>query len=379
MHISVWEKESFYAHRDVIIAGGGFTGLWSAWHLKKQHPDLTITIVDRGIIPTGASTRNAGFACFGSVTELMSDVQHSGEDQMLDLVKMRYKGLQYIRKVFGKKAIDFEKCGGYELFTPATPVNARELEEQIEWLNYKLHPIVHEKKAFRKADKKIKQFGFSGVTHLLENKLEGYLHSGKLCQALLQQVQSMGVTVLNGIELTGFEQNAASVILFNKQDIPLSADQLLVCTNAFAKQLLPELDIVPARGQVLLTTPLPDLPFKGTFHYDEGFYYFRNLGNRVLLGGARNKAFTEEATDNMEITDTIQQELEHFLSTCLLPGVQYSITDRWSGIMGMGTEKMPVIRQVHPNVFCAVRMSGMGVALAPLAGEKAASLLLHHR
>jgi gamma-glutamylputrescine oxidase len=100
MQISIWEKESFYAPKDVIIVGSGLVGLWCAWHLKKNDPNISIAIVDRGIIPTGASTRNAGFACFGSVTELAEDAARFGEDNMLQLVEMRYKGLQRIRKVF---------------------------------------------------------------------------------------------------------------------------------------------------------------------------------------------------------------------------------------------------------------------------------------
>ena len=68
MQISIWEKESFYAPKNVIIVGSGLVGLWCAWHLKKNDPKLSVAIVDRGIIPTGASTRNAGFACFGSVS-----------------------------------------------------------------------------------------------------------------------------------------------------------------------------------------------------------------------------------------------------------------------------------------------------------------------
>ena len=103
MHISLWEKESFYAPSDIVIAGSGFAGLWSAYYLKKKDPGLRITIVDRGIIPTGASTRNAGFACFGSVTELIKDTAMMGEERMLWLVEMRYRGLSKIRKVFRKK------------------------------------------------------------------------------------------------------------------------------------------------------------------------------------------------------------------------------------------------------------------------------------
>ena len=161
-----------------------------------------------------------------------------------------------------------------------------------------------------------------------------------------------------------------------RSHLPLRAEQVLICTNAFAQQLLSNIHVIPARGQVLVTSPIEGLSLKGTFHYDAGFYYFRNLGNRVLLGGARNKAFEEETTTSMTITDTIQKELEQFLAQYILPDYQYTITDRWSGIMGMGNEKMPVIKEVAPQVFCAVRMSGMGVALAPVIGEKIADMMV---
>jgi gamma-glutamylputrescine oxidase len=375
MQISVWEKESFYAPKDVIIVGSGLVGLWCAWHLKKNDPKLSVAIIDRGIIPTGASTRNAGFACFGSVTELADDAERFGEDSMLQLVEMRYKGLQRIRKEFKESAIDFELCGGYELFHEIAMEKIPVLAYQTDRLNTLLHEITGKKRTFKQADDKIDELGLHEVEHLIENKMEGYLHSGKLCQALLQAVQSMGVTVLNAIEISGLEKANDHIELYTNQFINFKAGKVLICTNAFARQLLPDLDIVPARGQVLVTSPIKNLPLKGTFHFDAGYYYFRNLGNRVLLGGARNKAFEEEATTELTTTDTIQQELEYFLSTYILPGYTYTITDRWSGIMGMGNEKLPIVKEVSPQVFCAVRMSGMGVALAPVIGEQMAKLL----
>lgn len=376
MQVSVWEKESFYAPKDVIIVGSGLIGLWCAWYLKKKKPKLSIAIVDRGIIPTGASTRNAGFACFGSVTELAEDIAKYGEDKTLQLVEMRYKGLQRIRKVFKEQDIDFELCGGYELFTEKDAWQRSALKDETDRLNKLLHNITGKKHTFKTANKKRDALGLHHVTHLIENKLEGYLHSGKLCQTLLRAVQSLGVTVLNSIEISGFEKNNDHLVLYTSQLVHLNTRQLLVCTNAFARQLLPELNIVPARGQVLVTSPIEGLKLKGTFHYDAGYYYFRNLGNRILLGGARNKAFEEEATTEMTTTEKIQNELERFLAEYLLPGYTWQITDRWSGIMGMGNEKMPVTEEVSPQVFCAVRMSGMGVALAPVIGEKMADMMI---
>lgn len=374
MQTSIWEKESFFAPKDFIIIGSGLVGLWSAYYLKKLHPKSSVAIVDRGIIPTGASTRNAGFACFGSVTELYEDFNTMGEDKTLELVSMRYQGLQRIRKVLDEKLIDFELCGGYELIAADKDPGIEALEEQVASVNKKLKQVLKTSQTFKLADKKISEFGFQHVAHLLENKLEGYLHSGKMCQALLQLVQSMGVFVFNSVEVTRYEKLHDKIVLYTNQSLRFTAAKVLICTNAFA-DLLPNIDIVPARGQVLVTTPINGLKFNGTFHYEEGYYYFRNLGNRVLLGGARNKAFAEERTTDMNTTEKIQQELERFLSRYILPGKEYAITDRWSGIMGMGSEKMPIMKEISPQVYCAVRMSGMGVALAPVIGEKVAEMM----
>ena len=216
---------------------------------------------------------------------------------------------------------------------------------------------------------------FAGVRHIIKNKLEGCLHPGKLCQALHALVQSMGVTVLSGLEITHHERCSDGILLYTDKGIRLCGKQALVCTNGFAGQLFPELQVAPARGQVLVTGPIPGLRIKGAFHFDEGYYYFRNLGNRVLLGGARNLAIAGETTTEMELSATVQNALESFLSTCLLPGLKYEITDRWSGIMGFGPERMPVIKNIAPDIFCAAGLSGMGVALAPVLGEKIAGMM----
>jgi len=372
VQLSVWEKESFFAPADIIIAGSGLVGLWSAYYLKKLAPSLSITIVERGLIPTGASTRNAGFACFGSLSELVTDSRQLGMDQLLELVDMRYRGIKKIKKVFGSETIGYEKFGGYELIGAG---DLDQLRSSIDEFNRHLKKITGQQKTFRLQNEKIGEFGFSNIQYLIENQSEGQLHSGRLCQALIRLVQSMGVNILNNTEITGFEKVHGHLLLHTQHGIPLIAHQLLVTTNAFAHQLLPQLDITPARGQVLVTSPIDGLPFKGSFHFDEGFYYFRNLGDRVLLGGARNMAFEEEATTDMTTTEQIQNELERFLSETILPGRFYTIEHRWSGIMGMGSEKMPIIRAVNEHTFCAVRMSGMGVALAPIVGEKVAALM----
>lgn len=375
--ITIWEKESFYATQDVLIAGSGLVGLWSAFYLKNKHPDLKVTILERGIIPTGASTRNAGFACFGSLSEVVSDGQMMGTEKMLELVEMRYKGLEKIQKHFRPKTIDFNLCGGYELYSKNDNITSDELEHNIEYINSLFRPLTGSKKTYRQSDENIGKFGFGDTKHLVKNNLEGYLHSGKLVQALLQKVQGSGVQIFNQTLVTGYDIQDNQVKVSTNHNILFTASKLLICTNAFAKDLLPEADIVPARGQVLVTTPISGLSFNGTFHSDEGFYYFRNLGTRVLLGGARNKALSEETITVLNTSDFIQSELEQYLDNIVIPGHrgEYNIEHRWAGIMAMGSEKMPIVKELSPNIYCAIRMSGMGVALAPVAGQKVAGLM----
>ncbi len=373
--VSVWEMESFFAPKDYIVIGSGFTGLWSAYYLKRRYPEKSVLVLERGIIPSGASSRNAGFACFGSFTELLSDSNKLGESEMLGLMEMRFKGLEKIRKKFNHSQIDYENFGGYELLSTEKFPNVNALRTSIDSLNSRLQKITGKQKTFQLNDSKIKNFGLGGAHHLIENKLEAQLHSGKLLEALVQLVHSIGVTILTHIDVKNLEVRTDRVRLETNLPISLSAEQVLVCTNAFAKALLPDLDISPARGQILLTEPIEGLKIKGTFHYDEGFYYFRNLNNRVLLGGARNKFIDAEETFSTDTSESVQQELERFLREIILPGASFQVSLRWSGTMAVGKEKKPIIQKINERVHCAVRMSGMGVALAPQVAKEVAGMM----
>lgn len=375
MQTSIWEDEVFFKRQHVVIIGGGLNGLWAGWHLKQMSPSLEITIVERGDIPTGASTRNAGFACFGSAGELVADIAAMGAKKVWQLAEMRYKGLQLIRNTFAAEEIDFQLLGGYELFDHTQRERAEQIIELLPELNRNLAVFTGNNEVFSSRPEQTAHFGFNKISHLIYNPLEGQLHSGKLVAGLLKRVLGAGVRVLNGFETIRMEASSGSTTLFASNGRSIAGEKVLICNNAFAGELIPELDVIPARGQVLLTAPVENLPIKGCFHFDEGYYYFRNLGDRLLLGGARNSDFRGEETTEMETSAVIQSRLESFLQEVLLPGETPEITHRWAGIMGMGSEKTPIIREVSKGVFCCVRMSGMGVALAPVAAKKAAELL----
>ncbi|PKV63282.1 NAD(P)/FAD-dependent oxidoreductase [Pontibacter ramchanderi] len=376
MELSFWEKESYFSHVDVLIVGSGIVGLNAALYLKTQQPALKVLVVERGLLPTGASTRNAGFACFGSPSELLDDLSHHTENEVFALVERRWCGLQRLRQNLGDQAIDFHRWGGYELFKESQKPLYEACLEQISYLNKQLQQVTGEQEVYRLADHKIGEFGFKQVAHLIESTAEGQIDTGKMILALTRKVQALGVIVLNGLEIERLEEESTGITALTRQGIAIPARAALVATNGFARQLLPQLQVAPARAQVLITKPIPGLRFKGTFHYDKGFYYFRNIGNRVLFGGGRNLDFTTEETTEMGLTDLVQNKLDELLREVILPGTPYEVEQRWSGIMGVGPGKTTIVQPVSEHVCCAVRMGGMGVAIGSLVGEEGAALLL---
>jgi len=183
---------------------------------------------------------------------------------------------------------------------------------------------------------------------------------------------------LFGLPVIGLDDNGNSVSIKTEAGT-LRASKVIITTNGFASSFLPELDLFPARAQVLVTSEIENLRFKGAFHLDEGYYYFRNVGNRVLLGGGRNLDFEGETTTSHEVTAPIQEKLEQLLHEVIIPDEKYTIDYRWAGTMGLGSVKNPIVKQISPSVFCGVRMGGMGVALGSATGQEVAELAFQNQ
>jgi len=62
--LSYWERKNFFENLDFLIIGAGIVGYSTALHLKKNNANAKILIIERGFLPSGASSKNAGFACF---------------------------------------------------------------------------------------------------------------------------------------------------------------------------------------------------------------------------------------------------------------------------------------------------------------------------
>lgn len=374
MSLSHWEYDTYFRDLDVAVIGGGIVGLNAAWALRRARPDLQVVVFERGSLPYGASTRNAGFACFGSVTEVMDDLERMPEAEVRALMARRYQGLRRLRENLGDDAIGYEPLGGWELIADdATMARCRDF---MPTLNAWAAEFTGQPEAYADSTAHLAEFGFGGTRHLIHNRAEGLVHTGHMMDALMRRAVASGVSLCHGAWVERMDEDGDGVELHTQPFGPVRARRAVVCTNGFARQLLPALDVTPARAQVLVTDPIPGLRFRGAFHFDEGYYYFRNVGDQVLFGGARNLDFAGETTTEMVTTGLIQDRLERCLREIIIPAVDFRVQRRWSGIMGLGPTKSPIVQALSGTTVAAVRMGGMGVALGTLAGEEAAALTL---
>ena len=367
MNLSYWEQQTWFNTIDVAIVGSGIVGLSCALSLKERFPEKKIVVFEKGMLPSGASTKNAGFACFGSMSEILDDLKTHTEEEVIQLVRSRVEGLQLLRKTLGDDAIGFQQHGGYEVYTQADTELFEQCLEKIPYINEMLQNVFLSKKQVFSI--KNDSFSFKNVQkQLVFNHFEGQINTGSMMQALLQKCVKSGIFLLNNAHIHTISEENGQVLLKMNDFDTFSAKKVCIATNGFAKQFLNE-DLQPARAQVLITKPIPNLHIKGTFHLDKGYYYFRNIDNRILFGGGRNLDFNTEATSQFGLTDTVQNELDRLLKTTILPNTPFTVEARWSGIMGVGTKKKPIVKQVQPNVFCGVRLGGMGIAIGSTVGR----------
>jgi glycine/D-amino acid oxidase-like deaminating enzyme len=370
---SHWEKKHLF-RCDLAVIGSGFVGLSTAIHFKKKHPKARVLVLERGVFPNGASTKNAGFACFGSLTEILDDLEQMTECEVLELVEKRYRGLNQIRKNFGDKALAFDPSNGFELLEE----NLISSLDELDRINGLLKGVFRED-VFSKV-KRPEKFHFSSqVKAIVKNQFEGELDPGKYLDSLWSMASELGIRILTGVEVQSISKDEGNILAnfgANKDPMEFFAKKIGVCTNAFTPQILPDLDLVPGRGLILLSKKLDfEIPWKGSFHMDKGYVYFRQVDGRLLIGGGRNKDFLTEQSIEFEINMKIKNYLMDLTNQVIFPEKEINWEMEWTGIMAFGTKKSPILEQVGTHTFAAVRLGGMGVAIGWEVGKDLAKLM----
>ncbi len=354
--VSHWEWTAWREPWDLIVVGAGITGSSAALHMLTEHPGARVLLLERAVHPSGASTRNAGFTCFGTIGESLDDLAHESEAAVFARIRQRFDGLNLLLQTLPADEIEHRSTGGHELFLDEA--DFRKSADAIPWFNERLHEITGVRHVY--AETRIHGHRAISIAG------EGHLHSGKLLQALHRRVRARGGEIRWNMAVSGVE---TGVVTLSSGD-ELSAKRILVATNGFTGTL-PGMPVIhPARGSVLVLDGDGARDWRGTWHFDRGFVYFRDVGEALLLGGGRHVDIAGERTMEDAVNPAIRDYLLAFARETL--AVKHlRVRSEWSGVMGFPEGgKTPVIRELKPDVWIAAGLGGMGVALGVGVGKE---------
>lgn len=367
MGLSFWEEHFWFADYDFIIVGAGIVGLSTALNLKLKKPTLKIAVIDRNRTPLGASTKNAGFACFATVGEIVDDLENIPEEDVVKTIQMRWQGLKLLCENVGKKNMHYSECGGAEVFK--SQENFEYYEDKLNHINLILKDITGNRETLEiRNNTETKLY-----SKMIFNSLEGSLNPVLMINTLISRLKKLGVDIFLGYNVESFNSVSGGIHVVISGFKPIKTSKIILCTNAFSKKFFPNMDVKAVRNQVLISKRVDRLKLNGTFHHDKGYIYFRNYGERLLIGGARNMDPDTETTENFDSNSKIIDHLSDFAEKYILDG-PFEIEREWSGIIASGQSKKPIIKAVEANVYAAIRLGGMGVAIGSHVAKQVSDL-----
>lgn len=345
---------------DYVIVGGGIAGLSTAYWLLKKDPNLKIGVIEKNKIGFGASGRNAGFITCGSTEHFIKLKDQFGLDKAVEIWKFSEDNRKLLQEhIIQDKAdqFDFKITGSCTVAANAERwAYYQEMAKTMRSQNIDVYEVG--------ASEMDRDYGVTGFEGGIVYAGDGYIHPVKLLNEILKKIK---VHIHEQTEFQSLvKQNDGYLVKTDKGDI--SAAKVIVTVNAYLPLVNPKFTslIVPGRGQILLTKPLPQF-VKGPCYLTKHLCYFRQLPTgELLIGGFRNLDVETEKTHSDNTTEIIQQALFDFVKNHFRLGAQAEIERQWAGIMGYSPDGQMLIGATsqEPNLHFLAGCSGHGMGLS---------------
>ncbi len=378
MSVSYWVKNSNdIIKKDIVIIGGGITGVSAAYWLSKLDNSLDIAILEKHQLADGATGRSAGFITCGSVEHFNRMVQKHGKKQALDIWRFSEENLkllkEHIVKDNGEKIL-FEENGSFSL--ASTKEEMSELENTTELMDSM--GIEVENLSASDITKRLGVINFQGGIKYCR---DAAVHPVLLVKEIESQIKeySNHVETFENHEVYSIERiNEDKLIKTSKNDF--QATIVILALNGYSSQLFDYFSdkIFPTRGQILSTTALPKF-MEGPCYANFVLDYFRQLpSGELLIGGFRQLQKDVEVGYSDETTNIIQDALEKFLHKHITAHKDLKIVHRWSGIMGFSVDGQPLIGTLpsDPKICFLGGFTAHGLGLAFHAAKVLSDMLI---
>jgi gamma-glutamylputrescine oxidase len=329
---------------DVLVIGGGITGVSLLHHLGRRGMDGVL--VERYHIAAGASGRNAGFLLAGVAESYADAVRLFGRERARETWQMTIENHTAEIDAIGGQEVGHRRQGS--IILASDDEEAALLAESAQLLN---------------------EDGFeaSWDGRALINPRDGEVTPSLLVGAFARQAPHGAIC--EGVEVSAIQAGNGEVLVQAQGD-ECRAGCVILATNAYTSQLVPQVAIQPTRAQMLASAPVPSRVCDRPTYSHHGYRYWRQLaGGQVLVGGWRDTSMDTEIGYEDEPTPGIQGHLEGQLRR-LSPSAR--VTHRWAGIMGFTKSGLPLVGPVEgmKNVYVCAGYNGHGMGFAFMSAKQ---------
>ncbi|MFU8874028.1 NAD(P)/FAD-dependent oxidoreductase [Micromonospora sp. SL4-19] len=366
---------------DLVVIGGGFTGLWAAILAKQDNPAADVVVLEAERIAFGASGRNGGFVS-DSLTHGLSHGLSRWPAEMESLVRLGRENLAAIAETVRRSGIDagLRLCG--KTTVAVAPHQVAELAALAE-----LHQAHGDDATLLDGDQvraDVASPGYLGGVRL--RGTGGLVDPARLAWGLASVAESLGVTIHEDTRVTGFDRSPGGVVV-RTADGGITCHRVVIGTNAYPPPLRRLRHwILPVYDYVLVTEPLSEAQraelrwpeAQGITDAGNQFHYYRLTDdNRILFGGYDAIYWfgnrVEAALDQRDATHLLLAR--HFAETFpQLDGVRF--THRWGGVIDSTTRFTPMFGTTRDRrIAYAVGYTGLGVAASRFGAQVALDLL----
>ena len=333
---------------DVAVVGAGVTGCSCALTLAQA--GLRVRVHEARQVASGASGRNGGFALRGGATPYDRARRQLGDERARLLMELTEETLGRMQNLAGDA---FRHTGSLRL---AADVSERdELEAEYEALRVDAFAAEWREPL----DPPLGELFPAALWH----PPDGALDPARWVRTLARHAEEAGAEIA--------EQSRV------RDPSDLDADHVVVATDGFSADLLPELPVHAVRGQVLVTEPLDSELFPFPHYARQGYDYWHQLPDRrLVVGGSRDADHDAELTSEEATSDVVQAKIEELVVR--LVGALPQVTHRWAGIWGATPDRLPLVGRVpgRDGVWIAAGYSGHGNVLGLACGELLARAIL---
>jgi glycine/D-amino acid oxidase-like deaminating enzyme len=352
---------------DVCIVGGGYTGLWSAYYLKRARPELEVVVLEREFAGFGASGRNGGW---------LSDHFSGPPDRRTQSVLR--DTIDEVIAVCEREGIDADIVKAGELKVARSAAQVARLQAELAADAAAGGALVALDR-----DALEERIRVAGARAGALNPHCARVQPAKLVQGLARAVQALGVTIHESTTVTSVVPGAA---ISDRGTV--RAPTVLSCLEGFTASLAGHRrQWLPLNSAIVVTAPLPqatwerigwDAPALLGDQAHAYIYAQRTADGRIAFGGRGVPYRFGSRTDDRGRTQaaTVRQLTD--LLHAFFPAVAgVAIDHAWCGVLGVPRDWSPTVRLDRATgLGIAGGYVGNGVSTANLAGRTLADLVL---